>query len=187
MPAHRTARTTGAQRLQWPSSPRRSSLPPPPSSSPLRRASSPLLPEVVLPPTSTQTRHRDLKTRLRHAEEEQERMVMNEMVCDLRARAEAAPDNSVMQQEYVFKRDDYEERFGKFVPDSEHGAWFARRDSEHKAWSAWRELIVDLSPFEDGAKLQDYFDKEDAFATEFGITFVADDGETADMRSPCEM
>ncbi|KAJ7194706.1 hypothetical protein GGX14DRAFT_576154 [Mycena pura] len=180
MPAYRTARTTRAQQLQWPSSPPpRSSLPPPLSSSPLRRASSPFLPELVLPPTSTQTPRQDLNTRLRHAEEEQERMIMNEMVCDL----QAAPDNSVMQQEYVFKRDDYEERFGKFVPDSEHGAWFARRDSEHKALCAWRELIVDLSPFKDGAKLQEYFDKEDAFATEFGITFGADDGNDATLQN----
>ncbi|KAJ7220487.1 hypothetical protein GGX14DRAFT_559279 [Mycena pura] len=155
------------------------------SSGRLRRGARPCHPR--LRPRHYGTRHRDLKTRLRHAEEEQEQMVMNKMVCDLRARAEAAPDNSVMQQEYVFKRDDYEERFSKFVPDSEHGAWFARRDSEHKALSAWRELIVDLSPFEDGAKLQDYFDKEDVFATEFGITFGADDGNDVTLQNKCQL
>ena len=114
--------------------------------------------------------------------------------------------------------DDYQERFGKFVPDSDNATWFARRESEHAALCASRELLgvwfgspthllcslqlstVEDSPFEDGVKLQAYFDKgtlsvvhssliltistEDAFATEFGITFKGNDGHdtTFDMK-----
>ncbi|KAJ7192378.1 hypothetical protein GGX14DRAFT_578242 [Mycena pura] len=145
------------------------------ASSPVQRASSPLLPDVVFPPSWLQTPQQARNTRLRHVEEEEERMLMNELVCDLRARAARAPHDSVLQKEYEFKREDYEEKFGKFVPDSELAAWFTRRQKEYDALLAIREGIVDLSPFTNGAKFEEYFKRESAFATEFGLSFKVDD------------
>jgi hypothetical protein len=57
------------------------------ASSPVQRASSPLLPDIVFPPSWLQTTQQARNTHLRHVEEEEERMLMNELVCDLRARA----------------------------------------------------------------------------------------------------
>ena len=85
----RTARQTARhQPLERASSPfQRASSPVQRASSPVQRASSPLLPDVVFPPSWLQTPQQARNTRLRHVEEEEERMLMNELVCDLRARA----------------------------------------------------------------------------------------------------
>ncbi|KAJ7206014.1 hypothetical protein GGX14DRAFT_397290 [Mycena pura] len=95
---------------------------------------------------------------------------------DRRNIALRAPDDSVLQKEYEFKCEDYEKKFGKFVPDSEHAAWFARRQEEIDSLLAMREGLVDLSPFEgNGPKFEEYFKREAAFVTEFGISFKVDD------------
>ncbi|KAJ7851450.1 hypothetical protein B0H13DRAFT_1905136 [Mycena leptocephala] len=86
------------------------------SSKRLRRASSPLLPQYVFP-RSSEEEH------LQRIEEELDCEAANERVCELQRLAAGSPTNHVKVQNYKNERDDYEELFGKFIPDGAFTHW----------------------------------------------------------------
>ncbi|KAJ7934390.1 hypothetical protein B0H13DRAFT_2305808 [Mycena leptocephala] len=115
MPAVRTTATSKATRRT--SSPIGTQA----SSRPLRRGSSPLLPQYLLPATGEEER-------LRRIEEEPEREAANAHVHELQRLAVEDPNDRAKAREYMYARDDYEEEFGKYIPDATFERWERKRD-----------------------------------------------------------
>ncbi|KAJ7694353.1 hypothetical protein B0H17DRAFT_1131994 [Mycena rosella] len=150
---------------------------------PLPRLTSPFLPASVMPRIDSRQGSRHHQLRL--LAEEEERAVLNEQVYMNRALAYRFPDDAIKAMEFKFSFNDYEEHFGKFVPDAENAEWHARKETRFNELTERRQDVVYLSHISHKLELLQYF--EDAtetmgtvrqFEAEFGFQFEVDD----DMR-----
>ncbi|KAJ7099224.1 hypothetical protein C8R44DRAFT_888679 [Mycena epipterygia] len=133
------------------------------------RFSSPLLPERLVPPSPLPpssdpgTSDDDL--------EEEERAKLNRVVCSLRDIATRDMQNYTKVLAWRHAKEDYEELYGRFVPDEDADMFDATSPSLPLA----KYLARALKPATDAAKMTAYFDLADAFESEFG-TFKPRDG-----------
>ncbi|KAJ6553755.1 hypothetical protein DFH09DRAFT_1085513 [Mycena vulgaris] len=162
----------------------------------LRRLSSPLLPHTILP--SIQSRQAARNTELRHAAEEDERAFLNKVVYRLGKDAAASPNDEVIAATYHFKREDYEEQYGKYIPDAENADWFSRKERMYLDLLDMRAqtgeahlndglfladtLLEHFSHLHHRAELWAYFDAVHAYEQEFGLAFEVDDVDDHTFR-----
>ncbi|KAJ7495178.1 hypothetical protein FB451DRAFT_1163915 [Mycena latifolia] len=161
---------------------------------PLRRLSSLVLPITLLPSLSLRERLHDANPKLRDsalASEEVDRAKMNKEVCETRALALASPQNTGKATHARWSKEDYEDLYGKFIPDDDNEVWHARKDTAYAALVVLREglthclFAVYSSHIHDCEKLLEYFAAEDAFHTEFGAAFEVDDGHDHPLQLKC--
>ncbi|KAJ7442422.1 hypothetical protein FB451DRAFT_1440130 [Mycena latifolia] len=100
---------------------------------------------------------------------------MNKEVCETRALA-SSPQNTGKATHARWSKEDYEDLYGKFIPDDDNEVWHARKDTAYAALVVLREGVIYSSHIHDREKLLEYFAAEDAFHTEFGAAFEVDDG-----------
>ncbi|KAJ7834307.1 hypothetical protein B0H13DRAFT_2369962 [Mycena leptocephala] len=162
MPAVRTAVTCKTARRA--SSPMATQT----SSKRLRRASSPLLPQYLFPQSSEEEL-------LRRIEEEPDREMANERVCELQRLAAGSPTNYTKVQNYKNERDDYEEMFGKFMPDRGYARWEKMeremRENLEDVFDQAMTTAVHLSP----DRLRQFLVSRDNYETVCGIPFKIHD------------
>ncbi|KAJ7704890.1 hypothetical protein B0H17DRAFT_1193384 [Mycena rosella] len=88
------------------------------------------------------------------------------------------PDDAIKAMEFKFSLDDYEEYFGKFMPDAENTEWHARKETRFNELTERRQDVVYLSHISHKSELLQYFEDVRQFEAEFGFQFEVDD----DMR-----
>ncbi|KAJ7083571.1 hypothetical protein C8R44DRAFT_894457 [Mycena epipterygia] len=147
----------------------------------MRRLSSPLLPLAVFP--SIQSCQGARNAKLRKAAEEVERATLNEQVWMLRDAAAVAPNDLMKFKEYRFKLSDYEDQFGKFIPDNENADWHTRKEAAFDALVVQRREVVFLSHHTHNSELHDYFGTVDVYEAEFGVTFDLDHGWSHTLKT----
>ncbi|KAJ7863417.1 hypothetical protein B0H13DRAFT_2354182 [Mycena leptocephala] len=134
----------------------------------LRRASSPLLPQYLFPPSSEEEH-------LQRIEEEPDREVANERVCELQRLAAGSPTNHVKVQNYKNERDDYEEMFGKFTPDGAFADWEETeqemRENLEEVFDEAMTTAIHLSP----DRLRQFLVGRDNYEAVCGIPFKIHD------------
>ncbi|KAJ7688714.1 hypothetical protein B0H17DRAFT_1202792 [Mycena rosella] len=77
---------------------------------------------------------------------------------------------------FKYSLDDYEERFGKFVPDAKNAEWHARKDARFNELTERRQDVVYFSHISHKSELRQYFEDVRQFEAEFGFQFEVDDG-----------
>ncbi|KAJ6626105.1 hypothetical protein B0H10DRAFT_2211614 [Mycena sp. CBHHK59/15] len=118
-----------------------------------------------------------------HAEEEQECVMLNEQVMMLRDLAAASPKNTMKAKDYDTMREDYEEQFGKFIPDSENTTWHVCKEETFEDLVKMRGSVVYYSHLYKTDELCAYFDAVDAFQAEYGLKFDVDDNWSTSFDS----
>ncbi|KAJ6457864.1 hypothetical protein DFH09DRAFT_1115681 [Mycena vulgaris] len=93
-------------------------------------------------------------------------------ILDDRAREEA---NWPVYVAYDNALEDYEKQYGKFVPDVENAAWFARKAPRVADLMVLRNIAGDVYRH-DYPDMIAYFDAENTFREDFGHQFVCPDG-----------
>ncbi|KAJ7912882.1 hypothetical protein B0H13DRAFT_2326936 [Mycena leptocephala] len=133
----------------------------------LRRASSPLLPQYLFPPSSEEEH-------LQRIEEEPDREVANERVCELQRLAAGSPTNHVKVQNYKNEYD-YEEMFGKFIPDGAFAHWEETeqemRENLEEVFDEAMTTAIHLSP----DRLRQFLVGRDNYEAVCGIPFKIHD------------
>ncbi|KAJ7127418.1 hypothetical protein C8R43DRAFT_957872 [Mycena crocata] len=143
----------------------------------LRRLSSPLLPDTILPSINSVEAEHNKAVRL--SGEEEERATLNDelsMVQVLKVFSDENPGDQLLEQEFKFKLEDYEERFGRFIPDSENAEWHRQKDAELSKLVGMRHDVAYAEIALNNAALRDYFNAVDEFEAVFGIRFEPNDG-----------
>ncbi|KAJ7121192.1 hypothetical protein C8R44DRAFT_877488 [Mycena epipterygia] len=134
---------------------------------------SPLLPERLVPPSPLPpssdpgTSDDDL--------EEEERAKLNRVVCSLRDIATRDMQNYTKVLAWRHAKEDYEELYGRFVPDEDAESVMRRKTGLLSMLLKLRRDLKHWKPATDAAKMTAYFDLADAFESEFG-TFKPRDG-----------
>ncbi|KAJ7163209.1 hypothetical protein C8R46DRAFT_1221992 [Mycena filopes] len=166
--AARSARGPPAARP--PPSPLPPSSPPAQSSSPSRvpRLSDPTLP-VALAPTEPWFQ-----------DQEPKRKRANQRLTEGLARVAANPEVTWLREFYKHDLEDYEEEFGRFLPDKDVPEYIAAREEGLEHLKAER-LRVARAEFTD-RRVAAYFEAVDAFAEDFGILFEPLDDLTDDLN-----
>ncbi|KAF8143386.1 hypothetical protein K438DRAFT_1993904 [Mycena galopus ATCC 62051] len=155
--------------------------------SPPPRASSPEIPAYILPPLSTPE---DMTMRrLRMYEEEHERKDLNEHVSRAKTAKEAAPGDEAKDFEFRSLVDDYNERYGHFVPDAEIITHVVRKRQEMARldllWDAAMKLRA--CPFDNPVDIVAYVEAARQFHTEFGHPYRRDDGRAVELTHKCRL
>ncbi|KAK7059987.1 hypothetical protein R3P38DRAFT_3168440 [Favolaschia claudopus] len=92
---------------------------------------------------------------------------------DARAYIKARDRAGDKLRDYTRELWDYQDKYGKWVPDADNAAWFQRKGIREEALLALRKLAVTTQAQSDFIK---YFAKADAFREDFGHNFYHDDG-----------
>ncbi|KAK7016888.1 hypothetical protein R3P38DRAFT_3202187 [Favolaschia claudopus] len=98
---------------------------------------------------------------------------MNRETIDARAYIKARDRAGDKLRDYTRELWDYQDKYGKWVPDADNAAWFQRKGIREEALLALRKLAVTTQTQSDFIK---YFAKADAFREDFGHNFYHDDG-----------
>ncbi|KAJ7434665.1 hypothetical protein FB451DRAFT_1195156 [Mycena latifolia] len=146
----------------------------------IRRLSSPLLPSALLPSISMRQGTTNAKLRAAAEEslaaEEAARLVMNDKVYAALEAALVSPNNQSKRNVARWDEEDYEDLYGKFVPEHATPAWLAKKDAAYDALVEHRSSVVHLSHIHHADELRAYFAAEAAFERDFGTPFEVDDG-----------
>ncbi|KAJ7085325.1 hypothetical protein C8R44DRAFT_746447 [Mycena epipterygia] len=137
------------------------------------RFSSPLLPERLLPPSPLPPSS-DPPTSDDDSEEE-ERVKLNRVVCSLRDIANADMHNYKKVLAWKHAKEDYEDAYGKFVPDEDAATVMRRKRGLSKMLYDMRQDLEYCRVATDSATIAAYFEIHDAFESEFG-PFRSHDG-----------
>ncbi|KAJ7823932.1 hypothetical protein B0H13DRAFT_2375779 [Mycena leptocephala] len=87
-----------------------------------------LAPRLLPPVATVSLASNGEEERLRRIEEEPEREAANAHVHELQRLAVEDPNDRAKAREYMYARDDYEEEFGKYIPDATFERWERKRD-----------------------------------------------------------
>ncbi|KAJ7096973.1 hypothetical protein C8R44DRAFT_748751 [Mycena epipterygia] len=136
------------------------------------RLSSPLLPLAVFP--SIQSRQAARNAKLREAAEEGGARDVERASLDAARRSSYRTQRShEIQRITASNMSNYEEQFGKFIPDNENADWHARKEAAVRCVGRPAR----------GSRLHDYFGAVDVYEAEFGITFDLDDGWSQTLKT----
>ncbi|KAJ6548546.1 hypothetical protein B0H19DRAFT_1265366 [Mycena capillaripes] len=150
----------------------------------LRRLSSPLMPVLVRPPLKANASPSAIeKENRRLADEESERAALNARVCHLQTQTEGSPDDSVKRLNFIHALEDYQEIYGKFLPDADNETWHARKDAALAQLYELRNNALFCSPITNRTPIQTYEDAFDAFLAEFDSSFKIEDEWTSTLAS----
>ncbi|KAJ7821829.1 hypothetical protein B0H13DRAFT_2377063 [Mycena leptocephala] len=83
--------------------------------------------------------------------------------------------------------DDYEDEFGKFVPDKEIPEYLARMTRREEHIHDLRDATADFTVFSNRAPFQAYFDATDKYLAEFGVEFKINDFWTTSSTNGASM
>ncbi|KAJ7434937.1 hypothetical protein FB451DRAFT_1194982 [Mycena latifolia] len=146
----------------------------------IRRLSSPLLPNALLPSISMRQGTTNAKLRAAAEEslaaEEAERLAMNDKVYASLEAALASPNNKAKRNVARWDEEDYQDLYGKFVPEHATPAWLAKKGAAYDALVEHRSSVVHLLHIHHADELRAYFAAEAAFERDFGTPFEVDDG-----------
>ncbi|KAJ7080713.1 hypothetical protein C8R43DRAFT_1143058 [Mycena crocata] len=138
------------------------------------RLSSPLLPDTILPSINSVATEEEKTTRL--SEEEDERAILNDQLCQLQVLKDEKPGDDLVQQEFKFLLEDYEERFGRFILDSDNAEWHRRKEVDMRRLVELRQQIAYASIARNYDAVAEYFNAVHDFKTEFDVVFAPRDG-----------
>ncbi|KAJ7911690.1 hypothetical protein B0H13DRAFT_1875528 [Mycena leptocephala] len=136
---------------------------PPTRTKPLPRVSAAFLPPYVVPEVPGERPNADSLRDMIHENSEGRCIQLNADLC----KAHAAAGK--------FLGDDYEDEFGKFVPDKEIPEYFARMTRREEYIHSLRDATGACLPRANRAPFQVYFDATDKYLAEFGVKFKIND------------
>ncbi|KAJ7892453.1 hypothetical protein B0H13DRAFT_1886796 [Mycena leptocephala] len=148
---------------------------PPTRTKPLPRASAAFLPPYVVPEVPGERPNADSLRDMIYENSEGRRIQLNADLCNAHAAAAAAPHDKRAAVVYKHARDDYEDEFGKFVPDKEIPEYLARMTRREEHIHDLRDATADFTVFSNRAPFQAYFDATDKYLAEFGVEFKIND------------
>ncbi|KAJ7156585.1 hypothetical protein C8R43DRAFT_1125770 [Mycena crocata] len=151
----------------------------------VRRLSSPLLPDTILPSINSVAAEEEKATRL--SEEEDERAILNDQLCQLQVLKDEKPGDDLVQQEFKFLLEDYEEHFGRFIPDSDNAEWHRRKEVDMRRLVELRQQIAYASIARNYDTVAEYFNAVHDFKTEFDVVFAPRDGVNGDILRAAEV
>ncbi|KAJ6526361.1 hypothetical protein B0H19DRAFT_1275722 [Mycena capillaripes] len=143
----------------------------------LRHLSSLLMPVLVRPPLKANASPTTIeKENRRLAEEESECTALNARVCHLQTQ-------TVKHLKFIHAREDYEEIYGKFLPDADNETWHACKDAALAQLYELRNNALFCSPIANRMPIKTYVDAFDAFLAEFDSSFKIEDKWTSMLAS----
>ncbi|KAJ7163431.1 hypothetical protein C8R43DRAFT_1123041 [Mycena crocata] len=127
----------------------------------VRRLSSPLLPDTILPSINSVAAEEEKATRL--SEEEDEWAILNDQLCQLQVLKDEKPGDDLVQQEFKFLHIDNAE-------------WHRRKEAHMRRLVELRQQIAYASIARNYDAVAEYFNAVHDFKTEFDIVFAPRDG-----------